>query len=65
VTLFASVAEKGNVFAKAISKYSPDGADPRTLDLMSILLKVHLMSCNWLYSPQQAPTKPAPQISRN
>lgn len=36
VTLFASVAEKDSVFAKAIAKYCPDGADPRTLDLMSI-----------------------------
>ena len=36
LTLFAAVAEKDSVFAKAIAKYYPDGADPRTLALMNI-----------------------------
>lgn len=35
VSLFSSVAEKDSVFAKAIAKYCPDGADPQTLDLIS------------------------------
>lgn len=36
LTLFAAVAEKDSVFAKAIAKYYPNGADPRTLALMNI-----------------------------